>query len=79
MTSFLSSTPFSPHNDVLSATPDTPNGKTNLVEELKRRGRVCVGSRNYPEGKELYSKGVSFLSSCFSFRYRSLVPCRGSR
>ena len=58
-----SSSPFSPHNDVLTATPTTTAEKLSLIEELKRRGRISVTSKNYPDAKHLYTKAIDILSS----------------
>eukprot|EP00979_Chaetoceros_neogracilis_P003466 scaffold598_cov207-Chaetoceros_neogracile.AAC.4 len=59
----LSSPSFSPHNDVLNATPETDAAKSSLVEELKRRGRVSVTTHRYPDAKDLYGKAIEVLSS----------------
>lgn len=59
----LSTTSFSPHNDVLNATPETSAEKAALVEELKRRGRVSVTTQRYPDAKDLYGKAIEVLSS----------------
>ena len=53
----------SAHSDVLSASPDNIDSKRALVEEIKRRGRASVGSKNYPDGDLLYGKGIEILSS----------------
>ena len=53
----------SAHSDVLSASPDNIDSKRALVEEIKRRGRASVGSKNYPDGDSLYGKGIEILSS----------------
>jgi len=58
-----SGSPFSLHNDVLSATPSTNAEKSSLVEELKSRGRVSVTTQRYPDAKELYGKAIEVLSS----------------
>jgi tetratricopeptide (TPR) repeat protein len=60
---FSSGPSFSPHNDVLNATPSTDTEKFSLVEELKRRGRLSVTSQRYPDAKELYGKAIEVLSS----------------
>ena len=59
----ISTTTFSPHNDVLNATPSTESEKKALVEELKRRGRVSVATQRYPDGKDLYGKAIEVLLS----------------
>jgi len=53
----------SAHSDVLSATPDNISAQRGLVEEIKRRGRACVGSKDYPNAEQLYSKGIEVLTS----------------
>lgn len=53
----------SAHSDVLDAAPDTIPSKRGLVEELKRRGRATVGSKNYPEAERLYGKGIDVTVS----------------
>lgn len=60
---FSSGPTFSPHNDVLNATPGTDSEKFSLVEELKRRGRLSVTSQRYPDAKDLYGKAIEVLSS----------------
>jgi len=57
----LSSSPFSAHSDVLSATPSTASEQASLVEELKRRGRACVTSQRYPDARALYTKAIDVL------------------
>lgn len=59
----LGSSPFSPHNDVLTATPSTKDEKLALIEELKRRGRVSVTTQRYPDAKDLYSKAIEVSCS----------------
>lgn len=61
--SSLTSTVFSPHNDVLHATPSTPEEKFRLIEELKLRGKGSVTSRHYPDARDLYSKAIEVLAS----------------
>lgn len=53
----------SAHTDVLSASPDDVTSKLKLVEEIKSRGRACVGGKNYPDAASLYTKGIEVLSS----------------
>lgn len=53
----------SAHSDVLSASPDDVPSKLKLVEEIKSRGRACVGGKNYPDAASLYTKGIEVLSS----------------
>ncbi len=59
----ISSSPFSPHNDVLSASPSTTGEKRSLIEELKRRGRISVTSKRYPDARDLYTKAIDTLTS----------------
>eukprot|EP00559_Dactyliosolen_fragilissimus_P005144 CAMPEP_0184858066 /NCGR_PEP_ID=MMETSP0580-20130426/3175_1 /TAXON_ID=1118495 /ORGANISM="Dactyliosolen fragilissimus" /LENGTH=428 /DNA_ID=CAMNT_0027353987 /DNA_START=18 /DNA_END=1301 /DNA_ORIENTATION=- len=59
----LSSTPFSLHNDVLSATPSSTDEKLRLISELKSRGRVSVTSKRYPDGRDLYSKAIEVMTT----------------
>ena len=54
---------MSPHASVLSATPESAEQKRALVDELKRRGRTCVGSNDYLNGEALYGKGIEVLST----------------
>lgn len=54
---------FSPHNDVLNASPSSDNEKKALVEELKRRGRVSVTTQRYPDARDLYGKAIEVLST----------------
>lgn len=58
-----SSSPFSPHNDVLNASPSTTDEKRSLIEELKRRGRISVTSKRYPDARDLYTKAIDTLTS----------------
>ena len=58
-----SASPFSPHNDVLSASPTTTSEKQTLIEELKRRGRVSVTTKRYPDGRDLYTKAIETLNT----------------
>ena len=53
----------SAHSDILTATPDNIDSQRALVEEIKRRGRATVGSKNYPDADALYGKGIDILSS----------------
>ena len=53
----------SAHTDVLSASPEDVPSKLRLVEEIKSRGRSCVGCKNYPDAETLYTKGIEVLSS----------------
>ena len=61
-----SASPFSPHNDVLTASPTTTSEKLSLIEELKRRGRISVTSKRYPDAKDLYTKAIDTLTSTLS-------------
>jgi len=62
-TQLASSSPLggSIHSDVLSATPQTKSEIASLIDELKRRGRVSVTSKRYPDGRELYTKAIDVL------------------
>jgi len=53
----------SAHSDILSANPSNPSSQNALIEEIKRRGRACVVSKNYPDADSLYGKGIDVLSS----------------
>ncbi|KAL7523208.1 hypothetical protein ACHAXR_000072, partial [Thalassiosira sp. AJA248-18] len=54
----------SAHTDLLSAKiPDNPSSQRALIEEIKRRGRACVISKNYPDADSLYGKGIEILES----------------
>ena len=46
---------MSPHASVLAATPESAEQRQALLDELKRRGRACVGSKDYLNGKSLRS------------------------
>lgn len=54
---------FSPHNDVLNASPSTDAEKLTLVEELKRRGRASVTTQRYPDARDLYGKAIEVMTS----------------
>jgi len=60
------SSSFSPHNDVLNASPTTDPEKLSLIEELKRRGRACVTTGQYPHGRDLYGKAIEVLTDLSS-------------
>lgn len=53
----------SAHSDILTANPAEPSSQRALVEEIKRRGRACVLSKNYPDADALYGKGIDVLSA----------------
>lgn len=53
----------SAHSDVLTARPDSEPSRRALIEEIKRRGRVSVISKNYNDADLLYEKGIEVLSS----------------
>ena len=57
------SSSFSPHSDVLSASPSTKSEKLSLIEELKRRGRLSVTTQRYPDAKDLYTKAIDTFNS----------------
>lgn len=50
--------PFSPHNDVLNAKPETPAAVNSLLTELKSRGRSSVVSKRYEDAVQLYTKAI---------------------
>ena len=51
-------------SDILSASlPTTLSSRQALIEEIKRRGRLSVISKNYPDADSLYGKGIEMLSS----------------
>jgi len=54
----LGSSPFSPHNDVLNATPDSPAAVNSLLTELKSRGRSSVVAKRYEDAVQLYTKAI---------------------
>jgi len=68
---FSSGPSFSPHNDVLTATPSADSDKLSLVEELKRRGRLSVTTQRYPDAKELYGKAIEVLSTMAQQEFQS--------
>lgn len=49
------------HEDLLSATPETDELKRHLVAEIKNRAKGVVGSKNFPEAIELYSKAIEVI------------------
>mmetsp|Transcript_22060 Transcript_22060/g.33953 ORF Transcript_22060/g.33953 Transcript_22060/m.33953 type:complete len:431 (+) Transcript_22060:105-1397(+) len=51
--------PAAMHHDVLQATPDSPEAKARLLEELKNRARSSVQTKNYPAAEVLYTKGLT--------------------
>ena len=55
--------PPSAHSDILSVdNPTTHASRTSLIDEIKRRGRACVISKNYHDAEALYGKGIEILS-----------------
>ncbi|KAL7524668.1 hypothetical protein ACHAWF_001042, partial [Thalassiosira exigua] len=54
----------SAHSDVISP-PNSPSSCRALVEEIRRRGRACFSSHNYPYAyaEVIYGKGAEVLSS----------------
>lgn len=52
----------SAHGDVLTARPDSSESRRALIEEIKRRGRVGVVSKNYQDADLLYGKGIEVLA-----------------
>lgn len=70
---------FSPHNDVLLATPSTDAEKLALIEELKRRGRASVTSGSFPHGKDLYSKAIETMSSLENSNDKDLAVLHSNR
>ena len=51
------------HSDVLTAKPSTTDERTRLVEELKRRAKLAIVSKRFPEAEVLYSKAIEVLQS----------------
>ena len=49
---------FSIHSDVLTASPNDPQEKVKLVEELKLRAKNSIKYGNLPEAIQLYGKGI---------------------
>ena len=59
-----SSLPYqSIHNDVLSATPSSKEDVVKLIEEIKRRAKCSISSKNYPESIQLYTKAIEVSAS----------------
>ena len=52
---------FGPHQDVLNANPEDDTSKSNLVDEIKRRAKGSVSSKNWPEGIQLYTKALEIF------------------
>jgi len=50
------------HNDVLSANPESVEQKKQLVDELKRRAKGSLQTRNFPEAIQLYSKAIEVIN-----------------
>ncbi|KAL3760649.1 hypothetical protein ACHAWU_002159 [Discostella pseudostelligera] len=56
-------TALSAHSDLLDADiPTNPSSQLSFIEEIKRRGKACVLSKNYGGAEALYSKGLEVLS-----------------
>lgn len=48
------------HSEILAADiPEDPSSKSNLIDELKNRARVCIQQRNYPTAETLYTKAIA--------------------
>lgn len=59
-----SSLPYqSIHNDVLSATPSSKEDVVKLIDEIKRRAKCSISSKNYPESIQLYTKAIEVSAS----------------
>ena len=53
----------SAHSDILTVdNPTTQASRASLIDEIKRRGRACVISKNYHDADALYGKGIEILS-----------------
>jgi len=66
-----------PHADVLGANPEDADSKINLVEELKRRAKGSIASKNYKEGDALYSKAIEVgPSEGLSILYANRSMCK---
>ena len=50
--------PFSPHNDVLNAKPETPAAVNSLLTELKSRCRSSVVSKRFEDAVQFYTKAI---------------------
>ena len=61
-----------PHQDILNAEPSDDSSKENLVEEIKRRAKGSVGSKNWPEAIQLYTKAIDVLPTAILFANRSM-------
>ena len=61
-----------PHQDVLNAEPSDDSSKENLVEEIKRRAKGSIGSKNWPEAIQLYSKAIEILPNAILYANRSM-------
>ncbi len=58
------SSPFSNyHNDILSANPQSADGKTSLVSEIKERSKNAIKYKKFDEALFLYSKALEILST----------------
>lgn len=58
---FPSGLPGGIHSDVLNASPATAEESQRLVEELKRRAKLAITSKRFPEAEVLYSKAIEIL------------------
>lgn len=50
------------HSHVLSAKPESAEEKARLLEELKRRAKLAITSKNYPEAAVLYTKAIEITT-----------------
>lgn len=60
----MNNSPFSNyHNDILSADPQSVDGKNSLVQEIKERSKNAIKYKKFDEALFLYSKALEILSS----------------
>ncbi|GMH78933.1 hypothetical protein TL16_g07981 [Triparma laevis f. inornata] len=61
------------HDDVLKASPTSPEQTSKLIEEIKSRGRAAFGQGNYPLAEVLYSKGIELDPHAILYSNRALA------
>lgn len=69
----MQGSPFSPHDDVLRASPETPEETERLVLEVKERARHAFKNKDMMVCEKLYSKALEVEESATMFANRSAV------
>lgn len=69
----MQGSPFSAHDDVLRASPETPEETERLVLEIKERAKHAFQNKDMMVCEKLYSKAIEVQESATMFANRSAV------